>query len=157
MSTLLHLLVLFTHLWHFSKSKLNLKSDGVHLDAPAVLFTHLWHFSESKLNLKSDGVNLVAPASLIECLPCLPNVRAIQYKLGPERLSRLGNSNVLRLPVKYVLRIWNIWSNSVFENLNKNIYFLHLLENKHQYFKIQTPCKRKLCNNYKHFCEQMLK
>ena len=30
-----------------------------------VLFTHLWHFSESKLNLKSDGVNLVAPASPI--------------------------------------------------------------------------------------------
>ena len=29
----------------------------------------------------------------------LPNFRAIQYKLGPERLTRLGNSNVLRLPL----------------------------------------------------------
>ena len=55
--------------------------------------------SKSKLNLKSDRVNLVAPASPIECLLYLPNVRAIEYKLGPERLTRLGNSNVLRLPV----------------------------------------------------------
>ena len=29
----------------------------------------------------------------------LLNVRAIQYKLGPERLTRLGNANVLLLPV----------------------------------------------------------
>ena len=43
-------------------------------------------FSKSKLNLKSDCVNLVAPASPIESLPYLPNVQAIQYKLGPERL-----------------------------------------------------------------------
>ena len=47
----------------------------------------------------SDRVNLVAPACPVECLPYLPNVRAIQYKLGPERLARLGNSIVLRLPV----------------------------------------------------------
>ena len=49
-----------------------------------VLWTHLWLFSKSKFNLKSDRVNLVAPASPIECLLYLPNVRAIQYKLGPE-------------------------------------------------------------------------
>ena len=36
---------------------------------------------------------------LLSKLLYLPNVRAIQYKLGPERLTRLGNSNVLRLPV----------------------------------------------------------
>ena len=30
--------------------------------------THLWPFSKSKFNLKSDRVNLVAPASPIECL-----------------------------------------------------------------------------------------
>ena len=51
--------------------------------------------------IKSDRVNLVAPASPFECILYLPNVRAIQYKLGPERLTRLGNSNVLRLPVNY--------------------------------------------------------
>ena len=44
----------------------------------------------------SDRVNLVAPTSPIECLLYLPNVRAIQYKLGPKRLTRHGNSNVLR-------------------------------------------------------------
>ena len=37
-------------------------------------------------------VNLVAPAS--------PVNRARYSKLGPERLTRLGNSNVLRLPVQ---------------------------------------------------------
>ena len=63
------------------------------------LFTHPWPFSKSKFNLKSDRVNLVAPASPIECLLYLPNVRAIQYKLGPERLTWFGNSNVLRLPL----------------------------------------------------------
>ena len=52
-------------------------------------------FSKSKFN----RVNLVAPASRIQCLLYLPNVRAIQYKLGPEMLTRVGNSNVLRLPV----------------------------------------------------------
>ena len=59
----------------------------------------IWPFSNSKFNLKSDRVNLVASASPIECLLYLHNVRAIQYKLGPERLTRLGNSNILRLPV----------------------------------------------------------
>ena len=54
-------------------------------------------FSNSKFNLKSDRVNFVTPAIPIECLLNLPNVRAMQYKLGPERLTRLGN--VLRLPV----------------------------------------------------------
>ena len=38
---------------------------------------HLWSFSKSKFNLKSDRVNLVAPASPIDCLLYLPNVRAI--------------------------------------------------------------------------------
>ena len=61
--------------------------------------THLGPFSKSKFNLKSDRVNLVAPASPIECLLHLPNVLAIQYKLGLERLTLLGNSNVLRLLV----------------------------------------------------------
>ena len=60
---------------------------------------HPWPFSKSKLNLKPDRVNLIATASPIECLLNLPNVRAIQYKLGPERLTQLGNSNVLRLSV----------------------------------------------------------
>ena len=60
--------------------------------------THLWPFSKSKFNLKSECVNL-APACLIECLLYLPNVRAIQYKLGPERLTRLGYSNELRWPL----------------------------------------------------------
>ena len=59
---------------------------------------HLCLFSKSKFNLKSDSVNLVAPASPIEFLLYLSNVQTIQYKLGPERLTRLGNSNV-RLPV----------------------------------------------------------
>ena len=53
--------------------------------------THLWPFSKRKFNLKSDRVNLVARASPIECLLFLANVWAIQYKLGPERLTRLGN------------------------------------------------------------------
>ena len=56
-------------------------------------------FSKSKFNLKSDSVNLVAPASPIKCLLYLPNNLVIRYKLGPERLTQLGNSNVLRLPV----------------------------------------------------------
>ena len=48
---------------------------------------------------KSDRVNLVAPASPIECLLYWPKVRATQYKLRPERLTRLVNSNVLQLTV----------------------------------------------------------
>ena len=74
-------------------------SDSVSIWIELALVTHLWPFSKSKFNLKSDRVILVAPASPIECLPYLPNVRAIQYKLRPERLTRLGNSNILRLPV----------------------------------------------------------
>ena len=68
---------------------------------------HLWPFSTSKFNLKSDRIHLVAPASPIECLLYFPYVRAIQYKLGPEKLTRLGNSNVLRLPVFYSLRLFS--------------------------------------------------
>ena len=52
----------------------------------------------------SDPVKLVAPTSPIKCLLSLPNDRAIQYKLGPERLTRLRNLNVLRLPVTRVIQ-----------------------------------------------------
>ena len=69
--------------------------------------------SKSKFKLKSDRVKLVAPASPIECLLYLPNVRAIQYKLGPEMLTRLGNSNVLRLPVDYLYKT-NLHSRDLF-------------------------------------------
>ena len=62
--------------------------------------THLGPFSKSKFNLKSDRVNLVAPASPIECLLHFPTDRD---KLGPEKWTRLGNSNVLRLPVTCIL------------------------------------------------------
>ena len=79
--------------------------------------THLWPFSKSKFYLKSDHVNLVAPASPIECMLHLPNVWVIQYNLGPERLTRLGNSNVLRLPVKAKYF-------SYFTNLGKFVFFL---------------------------------
>ena len=48
----------------------------------------------------SDRANLFAPASPVDCLFLQPDVRAVQYKLGPERLTRIGNSNVLRLPVQ---------------------------------------------------------
>ena len=67
---------------------------------------HLCPFSKSKFNLESNRVNLVSPASSIECLLYLLNVRAIQYKLRPERLTRLGNSNVLPLPVINDLTQW---------------------------------------------------
>ena len=59
------------------------------------LFHEHLPFGKSKFNLKSDRINLVALAPVLY----LPNIRAIQYKLGPERLTRLGNLNVLRLPV----------------------------------------------------------
>jgi len=61
--------------------------------------------ASSSPDLKSDRVNLAAPASPIECLLYLPNVWATQHKLGPERLTRLGNSNVLRPPVYLELRL----------------------------------------------------
>ena len=52
--------------------------------------------------MKSDRVNLVAPAS--------PVYRAqYSYKLGTGRLTRLGNLNVIRLPVVYAYCI-NIYS-----------------------------------------------
>ena len=49
--------------------------------------------------MRNLSLSMVAPASPIECLLYLPNVRAIQYKLRPEKLTRLGKSNVLRLPL----------------------------------------------------------
>ena len=49
----------------------------------------------------SDSVNLVAQVSPIDCLLYLNNVRAIQYKLEPEKLILLENSNALRLPVTW--------------------------------------------------------
>ena len=69
---------------------------------PYSCLTHPWPFSKSKFNLKSDRVNLFAPASPIKCLLYLTNVLVIQHKLGPERLTRLENSNVLRLPVVWI-------------------------------------------------------
>ena len=78
--------------------------------------THLWPFSKSKFNIKSDRVNLVASASPIECLLYLPNVRAIQYKLGPERLTQLGNSNVLRvLFISFLIHRKNWWTQARFD------------------------------------------
>ncbi len=72
------------------------------------VFTARRPFGKSKFNLKYNRVNHVAPASPIKCLLYLLNVRTIQFKLGPERLTRLGNLNVLRLPVTvpYSLRLW---------------------------------------------------
>ena len=68
--------------------------------------TQLWALTLLfRFNLKSYRVNLVAPASSIECLLYLPNVQAIQYELGPERLTRVGNSNILRLRGKLVHQI----------------------------------------------------
>ena len=43
-----------------------------HVQREHAIFTHLWAFSKSKFNIKSDRVNLVAPASHIECLLYLP-------------------------------------------------------------------------------------
>ena len=40
-------------------------------------------------------------------LPYVPYVRAIQYKLGPERLTLLGNSNVLPWTGQYKILIVN--------------------------------------------------
>ena len=72
------------------------------------LHTHLWPFSNCKLNLKSDRVNLVAPAMSYWVSGFIyPMSEAIQYKLGPETLTRLGNSNVLQLPVYSTLGCFN--------------------------------------------------
>ena len=76
--------------------------------------TYLWPFSKSKFNLKSDRVNFVAPASPFECPLYLRNIRAVQYKPGPERLTRHGNSNVLRLP----------WSNPAWSPLQTYAFCL---------------------------------
>ena len=56
--------------------------------------THLWLFSKIEFNLKSDPVNRLV---LLSVCFIYPISGAIQYKLGPERFTRLGNSNVLRL------------------------------------------------------------
>ena len=53
-------------------------------------------------------------ASPIEYLLYLPNVRAIQHKLGPERLTWLENSNVLRLPVNMALDLFLIFAALIF-------------------------------------------
>ena len=73
----------------------------------------------------SDRVNLVAAASPIERLPYLPNVWAIRYKLGQERLTRLGNSNLLWLPVSFFLSRDECASNvSLFEVKYLKLWFL---------------------------------
>ena len=90
------ILFLFLHIIYQCEKSLMLMSVFCRLKK--LYFTHLCPFSKSKFNLNSDRVNLVAPASPIACLLYLPTVRAIQYKLGPERLTRLGKSNILRLP-----------------------------------------------------------
>ena len=74
----------------------------IYLTSGQSLHMHLWHLNKSKFNLKSVRVNLVAPAP-VECMLYLPSVRAMQYKLGPKRLTRLGNLNVLKLTVTVIL------------------------------------------------------
>ena len=80
--------------------------------------THLSPFYKSEFKLKSGRVNLVSPASPID----LPFVQTIQYKLGPERLTRIGNSSVLRLPVaivfplnKFIFKLLKNCHNVVFQ------------------------------------------
>ena len=86
-----------------------------------IVITHPWPSCKSKFNLKPGPVNLVAPANPIECLLYLPNVRAIQYKLGPERLTRLGNSNVLWLPM-LCLSVARLLKNSfIFKRIRTHI------------------------------------
>ena len=46
------------------------------------------------VKVNSDRTVLHRLVLLIVCV-YLPNVRALQYKLGPERLTRLESSNVL--------------------------------------------------------------
>ena len=70
--------------------------------------------------MRNLSLSMVAPASPIECLLYLPNVRAKQYKLGPERLTWLGNSNVLRLPV-YLMKC-KIDSNSNLEMKKTGVF-----------------------------------
>ena len=55
--------------------------------------THHWPCSKSKFNLKSDRVNLVDLVSPSDTV-----------QTGTERLTRLGNSNLLRLPMAVEFR-----------------------------------------------------
>ena len=72
-----------------------------------------------------DRVNLVAPDSPIESLLHLPNDRAIQYKLGPEKLTRLGNSNVLRLPVLPYIMYLSTISYNMFPHMYNIVYLMY--------------------------------
>ena len=115
---------------------------------PWLHFTHLWPFTKRKFNLKSDRVNLVAQASPIECLLHIPNVRAIQYKLGPERLTQFGNSNVLRLPVIFSFLTYvqasflqNIWTQFLPEIILPHLKNKHLHILLHHSFQHWVSCK----------------
>ena len=90
-------------------------------------------------SIKSDCVNLVAPASPVDCLLYLPDVCAVQYKRGPERLTRLGNSNVLRLPVNS-LSSRNFARNC--ENSNCSWNFTNMCPEHFQIYIIQI-CNKK--------------
>jgi len=65
---------------------------------PYLIYTHLWSFSKSKFNLKSDRVNLVAQR-LVLLSVCFIYPMSGRYKLGLKRLTCLGFSNLLWLPV----------------------------------------------------------
>ena len=123
--------------------------------------TH-WPFSKSKFNLKSDRVNLVAPASPIQCLR-FPNVRAILYKLGSERLTLLGNSTVLRLPVSMLL-LCSLPKNGsamiIFlprlsaqppANIEKNILGIFIIKPSYTFRADTRPC-RYINYYYYHYC-----
>ena len=102
------------------------------------LYTHLWPFSKSKFNLKSERVNLLALVSPIECLLYLPNVRVIQYKLGPERLTQLGNLNVQLLPV-------TIYFVTTLLKRHTSIYFVTtLLKRRISIYFLTTMLKRRI-------------
>ena len=60
--------------------------------------THPWPSSKSKFNLKSDRLNLLWH-QLVLLNVCFIYPMSGRFKLGPKRLTRPGNSNVLRLPV----------------------------------------------------------
>ena len=59
--------------------------------------THPWPSSNSKLNLKSTASTLWHRLVLFNV--CFIYQMSGRFKLGPKRLTRPGNSNVLRLPV----------------------------------------------------------
>ena len=73
----------------------------------------------------------------IECLLYLPNVRAIQYKLrvGPEKWTRLGNTNVLRLPVGQSKIV--VWQNQTYKEYNFQ-YKHHKSKKNPWMFKMNT-------------------